>query len=195
MRVRDLHESAAAPDDGQHRRDSDRIAALLEEVRGMAGPSTWARVEELVQRLVALYGEGLARILELVPDDGCPIGPAAVERLAADELVSSLLRLHGLHPVPLEERVRRALEAIQGRLGGATVVLAALEPDGAARLRVDADRACGLSSAALGRAIEQAVIDAAPEVSRVVVEGLAPPPPADRLVTLKLPRADAGARG
>ena len=41
-------------------------------------------------------------------DDG-----ALAEALAGDELVAHLLLLHGLHPVPLEERVRGALDEVR----------------------------------------------------------------------------------
>ena len=38
-------------------------------------------------------------------------------KLAADPLVESLLLLHDLHPVPVADRVRRAIEAVMPQLG------------------------------------------------------------------------------
>jgi Fe-S cluster biogenesis protein NfuA len=177
------------------RGEGDRIAALLEEVRSMVGPSTWPRVEELVRRLVSLYGAGLRRVLELVAERGRLDAPLA-ERLAGDELVSSLLLLHGLHPSPVEERVARAADALRDRLG-AEVTLVGVDAEGVVRVRVDApgDARCGFSGAALARAVEQAIVEAAPEVRRVEVEGLAPPAAPERLVRLGSPPAGAGVSG
>jgi hypothetical protein len=65
-----------------------RVERLLEEVD--------ERGEELVQALLDMYGEGLRRILARTD-------PAV---LVEDELLSELLLLHDLHPVPLDARVR-----------------------------------------------------------------------------------------
>jgi hypothetical protein len=84
-----------------------RIEQLLSELRATAGPQVWPRVDELVSALVTLYGEGLARLLAALDE----VGRA---RLRGDELVASLLELHGLveDPGPLVQidlqRSRRA---------------------------------------------------------------------------------------
>ena len=77
----------------------ERVDALLAD----AESDPLAR--ELVQAITDLYGEGLARIVAMTPDP---------RELARDELVAQLLVLHGLHPVPLEDRVRRALAEVNG---------------------------------------------------------------------------------
>jgi Fe-S cluster biogenesis protein NfuA len=175
--------------------EGDRIARLLEEVRGMAGPSTWQRVEELVQRLVRLYGAGLGRVLELVADAG-RLDASLRGRLCEDELVASLLLLHGLHPVPTAERVASAVETLRERLApDLRLELAGVE-GGVARLRLaGAAGGCASSAAAVARAIEQQVLEAAPELARVEIEGApaAPSAPGERLVTLGRPRAGAEA--
>jgi hypothetical protein len=171
----------------------DRIARLLQEIQAMAGPTTWQRVEELVRRIVALQGEGIGRILEHAAGAGA-MTPAFTERLCRDGLVSSLLLLHGLHPEPTAERVARAVEATRARLGP-EVVLELLEvgADRVVRLRLVAGPGCAGSTASLARAVEHAILEAAPEVASVAVEGLTPAVPHDRLVTLGRPRAGAGA--
>src|SRR5262249_5956444 len=78
--------------------NSQRIERLLDEVRATCGPSTWQRVEELIRALVGLYGAGLERLLLLAAETGALAGPLR-ERLCKDELVSSLLLLHRLHPL------------------------------------------------------------------------------------------------
>ncbi len=170
-----------------------RVERVMEEVRAMAGPTTWARIEELLEAIVRLYGAGLRRALEITAT-GSALDPTVADRLASDELVSSLLLLHGLHPVPAAERVERAIEALGQRLAGdAVVTLVGLGDDGVVRVRVEAgeDRRCGFSAAALGRAVEQAILEAAPEIAGVEVLGLAPPAAPERLVAIGRPALDA----
>ena len=82
----------------------------------MASPPVWERVEEIVRSVVQLYGEGLKRIDEIAAADGAA-GERLRSQLAADDLVSSLLILHGLHPKDFETRVREALERVRPYLG------------------------------------------------------------------------------
>src|SRR5262245_58095752 len=89
---------------------SQRIERLLEEVRAVAGPLAWRRVDELVRAIVALYGDGIARILGVLDE-----GQRAT--LSADALVGSLLALHGLHPLDAAARIRAALDEAAPRLG------------------------------------------------------------------------------
>ncbi|HYZ89041.1 MAG TPA: NifU family protein [Myxococcales bacterium] len=161
--------------------ESERIQQLLDEVRELAPPPAWARIEELVQRLVALYGEGLRRLL--LHARTCGADGQLSSRLADDELVSSLLLLHDLHPVDAEGRVRNAIERLRPHLSqrGARAELIALE-DGIARIRFSGGSGCG--SAALQQLVREAVEDAAPEIDRVELEE-----PAAQLVTLGTPRA------
>jgi hypothetical protein len=78
----------AAVDEGL-RREGERIAQLIEDLATMAGAPVRQRVDELVRRLVHLYGTGLERMDDTVR-----------ARLRADALLSSLLVLHGIHPDP-----------------------------------------------------------------------------------------------
>jgi len=171
-----------------------RIERLMDEVRGMAGPSTWPRVEELLRLVVELYGAGLAHLLAHALEVAEPAGAALAERLARDELLASLLLLHGLHPVPTRERVERAVERLRAELGtaGEGLELRDVSDDGVARLRLAAGASrggCPSARGGLARAAEQAVLEAAPELLRVEIEepGEAAPH-AGRLVTIGPPR-------
>jgi hypothetical protein len=87
--------------DGQEelRREGERIAQLIEDLGAMAGAPVSQRVDELVRRLMHLYGTGLANLLRILAGDQLQrLDDAARERLRADELLSSLLVLHGIHP-------------------------------------------------------------------------------------------------
>ncbi|MFC5834520.1 hypothetical protein [Nonomuraea insulae] len=108
---------------------------------------------ELVRHLLGLYGEGLARVMEIA-------GEQTAELLAADELLSPLLVLHDLHPLDARARVTAALE------GGADLL--AIE-DGRARLRLRA-AGCRSSQAAAQEAVRAAVLAAAPEIEHVEFE-------------------------
>ena len=87
----------------------ERIEQLLDAL-GTGGPLARQRAEELVRVVVDLYGAGLERLLEIAGPD---LPESTVDALAADELVSGLLVVHGLHPYALSERVERALESVR----------------------------------------------------------------------------------
>ncbi len=87
--------------DADLRREGERIAQLIDDLGAMGGAPVRQRVEELVSRLVHLYGQGLASLLRMFGVGGDPpqaLDPAQAARLRADALLSSLLVLHGLHP-------------------------------------------------------------------------------------------------
>jgi hypothetical protein len=135
-----------------------RIEELLAELRTKAGPAASDVAEELVTCLVRLYGTGLARIMRLTRDDS-----RLQARLITDPVVESLLLIHDLHPLDVGTRIRRAL----GRLGVGAELLS-IDEEGVARIRLAASAKAALAD------IEQAVADAAPETTGVV---LAPPEP------------------
>jgi Fe-S cluster biogenesis protein NfuA len=146
-------------DDLQARELVARIDVLLEQAQDV----------ELVQALVDLYGEGLARIVAHDPE--------CVAAVAGDELVSHLLLLHGLHPVPLEDRVLGALAEVRPYLEqhGGDVELLGID-DGVARLRLQGTcNGCASSTATLKLAIEDAIQRVAPDIDRIEAEGAVEP--------------------
>jgi Fe-S cluster biogenesis protein NfuA/nitrite reductase/ring-hydroxylating ferredoxin subunit len=160
-----------------------RVESLLEEVDALADARARETATELVAALLDLYGEGLERIVAEVSasdHDG-----ALAASLGADELVSHLLLLHGLHPVALETRVRAALEEVRPYLqshGGNVELLEVA--DGVARLRLEGScSGCPSSTMTLKLAIEDAIRKAAPDVEEIEAEGAVAPaaPPATGL--------------
>jgi Fe-S cluster biogenesis protein NfuA len=138
---------------------------LLQQVESL--PDADARNVALaaVQGLLELYGEGLARIVELA-------GPDRASAFAEDELVSHLLLLHGLHPVDVETRVRQALDEIRSTLAAqhGEVELLGIEA-GTVRLRLHGSTGgCGGSAEGLERTIEQVLQAAAPDIERIDIE-------------------------
>ncbi len=184
------------------RHASDLVERLLDEVRAMSSPLAWQRVELLVHTLVQLYGRGLAQVLAAVEACGA-LDDRLGARLAEDELVATLLALHGLHPLAPEARVRRALEQSGAERAG--VELVAIEQieqgeqgDGGgalARFRVVGVPAVVVAGyAGLVQRLEALVQEVVPEIGRIEIEGL-PQRPEEALVQIDLSRSRArGAR-
>jgi Fe-S cluster biogenesis protein NfuA/nitrite reductase/ring-hydroxylating ferredoxin subunit len=149
----------------------ERIEALL-EASAAHGPVARERAEELVRLIVELYGAGLERVLEIVHDAGV-LDDDLLAALANDQLVSSLLLVHDLHPYGVQDRVERALETVRPYLGshGGDVELVGLTDDGRVTLRMlGSCDGCPSSAVTLTLAVETAIRDAAPEVTGIEVE-------------------------
>ena len=150
-------------------------------------PSARAVAEELAAAVVELYGEGLERLSRRW---------TATQRLrlADDGVVGSLLLIHGLHPVPLEERVQAgarpgaAVHEVARRRRGAAGI-----EDGVARLRLEGScNGCGASSSTLELAVEKALAGGRARPARACeVEGAVQ----IEVTGTPLPLAPAGRRG
>jgi Fe-S cluster biogenesis protein NfuA/nitrite reductase/ring-hydroxylating ferredoxin subunit len=167
-----------------------RVEELLASLQSAPGPA--AAADELVRLLVSLYGDGLGHVVAILQEQG-PAGTEMLGRLTDDPLVESLLLLHDLHPLDVDARIQRALDRVRPYLGshaGGVEYLGVR--DGVARLRLEGScHGCPSSTATVQLAINDAVTDAAPEVTEVVVEGVtAPPAPA----LLQIGRRPDGAR-
>ncbi|HET9007275.1 MAG TPA: NifU family protein [Actinomycetes bacterium] len=146
-----------------------RIEELLGQIRSAGDTGTAETAEEIVRLVVELYGAGLERAVELA-------GPDALERFVGDELVASLLVLHGLHPKDTRTRVVEALDQVRPYLGSHAggVELLGVDPEaGVVRLRLEGScDGCPSSTQTVKLAIERAIEQAAPEVTAVEVENL-----------------------
>lgn len=148
----------------------DRIEQLLEDMRAAADPRLYGQVEEVLGLVSELYGGGLARIVEVVGDGD----PVLLGRMAHDELIGSLLLVHGLHPDDLATRVARALEGVRPMLaghGGDVELLDIDEAAGAVHLNLlGSCHGCPSSTVTLRLAVETAIAEAAPEIVIIDVE-------------------------
>lgn len=157
--------------DTQWRAAGDRIQTLLDACAA-SGSAAHERAQQLVREVVGLYGAGLERIMRCLSETG---GPALAERLATDDLVASLLLVHGLHPHGVHRRVSDALDRVRPYLGshGGDVDLLEItdEPEGACVLLAfkGSCKSCPSSAVTLELAVEDAVRAAAPEVSSIQV--------------------------
>ena len=162
----------------EHQRRAERIEMLIQEVAEFPDPRARATTEELVQALLDMYGEGLARILELTAQSEAS-GNALIETFTKNDLLSSLFLLHELHPVDVETRVSRALVEVRPYLKshGGNVELVKVE-NGVAYLRLEGScHGCPSSTITLKLAIEEAIYKAAPDLIELQVEGVTDPPP------------------
>ena len=168
----------------------DRIASLLDELRSSTEPRVWFKIEELVRLLTDLYGAGLARTIEIA-------GPGLLTQLARDELVASLLLLHGMHPDDLAGRAQQAVDAAAAavRARGAEVRLVAVEPEsGTVRVAVTASgTGCGSAAGDLRDFVQQSISEAVADASIVEVALFAEERPAETFVRLGRKNAPAGA--
>jgi hypothetical protein len=161
---------------GDFQQRVQRIGGLVHDLEAIADPASRAAAKELVQLLMDLHGTGLERILEIVFQSG-ETGTQIIDGLGHDPLVSSLLILYGIHPDNLQTRVERKLNEIQSRLFkmGAEAKLIGVE-EGAVRVQASVSgHACGSTARSVQTLIEDAVYEAAPDLTSLTVEGLEPP--------------------
>jgi hypothetical protein len=149
-----------------------RIDALATALDRVTDASAREAAREILQLVLDLHGLAFARALAIVAS--AEDGRALIEHLAQDEQVRAALLLHGLHPEPIEERVQRAVERLESELGvlGFRVRVVAVGA-AMARLRVDgAHGPEGSRAIGLRQQIEAAIVDEAPDLDEIVIEGL-----------------------
>jgi hypothetical protein len=153
---------------------TERIERSLERVNALGDNSSRGAALELMQSLMDLHGAGLARVVELLSGSG-ESGRQAVARIADDPLICGLLVLYGVHPLGMEERVQRAIETLQPQLQklGTTLVLTSADAS-VIRLKVHKSRPDERSVATIRNTVEQAIREAAPEASEIVIDGMPP---------------------
>jgi hypothetical protein len=149
-----------------------RLEELLDGVEHAAGPQAWPRVEALVAALLELYGEGLERVLGAARAEAKSL-EALEKRLTEDEIITSLLLLHGLHPIDLQTRIDLALERVASAAPGAAALELASIDDGMVSLRVAPGGAGTMARSLSTEAAVTAIERAAPEITGVTIEGLA----------------------
>jgi Fe-S cluster biogenesis protein NfuA len=147
-----------------------QIESLITKLDEAGDPSLRDRARALVSLVLEFHGGGLERMMQMISQLG-EGGERLVERFDRDDLVRGLLLLHGVHPLTLEARVRRALDRAGPVLSehGARVELLGVE-NGVIRLRlIGSLKGCGASG--VKAALEEAIYEAAPDLSGLVVDG------------------------
>jgi len=129
---------------------------------------------ELMQSLMDMHGMAFARLVEVLGESG-EAGRNSLAHLGSDPLLCGLMVLYGVHPLSLDERVRRAVEKVRPQVqkqGGKVELLDV--SDSLVRVSIHSSgNGCHSSPDALKSVVEQAIREAAPEVIDFVAEGVA----------------------
>jgi len=157
--------------------DVAALARRLEELLdGLEAPgsqrSVRERGEELVRTVATLYGEALERLLSIVHAELGDRSDEFFARLCEDKLVDGVLCLHGLHPLPLEERIRVAMQSVLPYIHShkGNMELSRIEGD-VVYLRLEGScDGCPASAETLKQAVERAILERAPEIREVRAE-------------------------
>jgi hypothetical protein len=149
---------------------AEKIEGLVRKAESIPDPASRAVTIDLLRAVLAFHAAAVERILELVFESG-PAGEAVIEKIASDDLASSLLLLHNLHPEDMETRVNRAVRKLDEMFLsiGAKLLLVSMETD---TVRVHFESQRPFSAAPVKNSIEKEILQAAPEITSVIVEGL-----------------------
>jgi Fe-S cluster biogenesis protein NfuA len=167
--------AVAPPQRGQFRLQTERVEKLAARLESAGDPEIRATALELVQSVIELHGGALERMIDSLMRT--PEGERALEEAVEDDLVSAMLMLHNLHPDDMETRVLRGLEKARPYLKshGGDVELVSVR-DGIVRLRLHGTcGSCPSSSVTLKSAVEDALLEAAPDIVEIVSENAAAP--------------------
>jgi len=132
-------------------REIERLVGRLETSSDAAGA---AEARELVRGVLSFHRAALERMLAIAKAEQ---GTRVLDAWSDDELVASLLVLHGLHPKSIESRARDVV----GRL--------ARQHDGLCLVGVDAGvvrlelRARGAAATLVRRVIESEIVESLPD--------------------------------
>jgi Fe-S cluster biogenesis protein NfuA/nitrite reductase/ring-hydroxylating ferredoxin subunit len=163
----------APDDDTRWRTAGDRIQTLL-DASAASGTIVRERTERLAAELTDLYGAALERIVSITARSD----PDLLSRFASDDLIASLMLVHGVHPHSVHRRIEDALERVRpylGSHGGDVSLLEVVDDPSApesvvARLRFAGScKSCPSSAVTLELGVEDAVRAAAPEVTTIEV--------------------------
>lgn len=130
------------------------------------------RTEQLAGELTDLYGAALERMVSIAAQSA----PELIGQFAADELVASLMLVHGLHPHGVERRIEDALDSVRPYLGshGGDVTLVEVADDVVRLQFAGSCKSCPSSAVTLEFAVEDAVRAAAPEITSIEVVAAEP---------------------
>ncbi len=148
-----------------------QLNLLVEELERYPDTTVRDKALDLVQIILQLYGESLTRIMAILESE--PNGEQIVTRMANDEVIRSVLLIHGLLPGSLYDRVAAKLGDLRPYLvsQGCDVELLGID-DRRARMRLIRSGKGAPPIGVLKTEIEQALSEVAPDLEGVDIEGL-----------------------
>ncbi|MFJ6752596.1 MULTISPECIES: hypothetical protein [unclassified Streptomyces] len=148
-----------------------RVEEVLDRLAKRGDAEATSAAEELVRVLMDFYGAGLARIVHLLERGADPKAEAGPQTaLLRDELVSSLLVLHDLHPENTITRIDRALDSVRRQHPVERAGFNAHTGELILRSADSGGCGCPSTSQSAQQAIEDAMSCFAPEVTSVQLE-------------------------
>ncbi len=149
----------------------EQLNLLVEQIESYPDAKIRDKTLDLVQIILALHREALRRVLtsfDLLPDK-----EKILSQVAADDVVRAILLIHGLLPNDLQTRVAVAIDELRPFLisQGGDVELLSVN-DGRARMRLMRNGQGAPPISALKLEIEKALIEAAPELLGIEIEGV-----------------------
>lgn len=156
-------------------RDSEELIAqlnvLVEQLEQYPDAAVRDQALDLVQIILNFYGESLRRMIATLQSE--PNRDQILARMANDEVIRSILLIHGLMPVSLYDRVYSKLEDLRPYLisQGCDVELLGVD-NSVARMRLIRSGKGAPPIAVLKSEIEKALMDVAPDLAGIEVEGL-----------------------
>lgn len=159
------------------------METLIEDLENAADPRTRETARELMQTVLELHATGLRNIIEYIQRS-----ESAEQILAAcaeNDLVSNMLMLHNLHPLPLHVRVQEIVRNLQPvlRAHGAEVEIVHADEE-AVRVRLVVGTA---AVASLRPFLEEGFAEALPDTSTVIIEEALRPVAGEEAGRLSLP--------
>lgn len=151
----------------------ERVQELAAQIDGLSDPTVRKTAQDFMRSIMELYGLGLAKVVQVLTDSGDAGAPIRAE-LIQDGVFASLLLIHDLYPVPLDERVEEGLDSVRPYLAshGGSVELVRIK-DGVAYLQLEGScKGCPASQATLELAIKKALDESAPDLVGLQVEGV-----------------------
>jgi len=150
----------------------EQLNTLVVEIESYPDAKIRDKTLDLVQIILALHREALRRILTSF--DSLPEKEEILACVAADDVTRSILHIHGLLPTDLRTRVISALDEFRPYLisQGCDVELLTVE-NGIANMRLIRSGKGAPPISTLTMEIEKALIEAAPELLGIEIEGIA----------------------
>lgn len=150
----------------------EQLNLLVEQIESYPDAKIREKTLDLVQIILALHREALRRVLTSF--DSLPKKEQMLSQIAADDVVRAILLIHGLLPNDLQTRVAVAIDELRPFLisQGGDVELLGIE-NGHARMRLIRNGQGAPPISTLKLEIEKALIEAAPELLGIEIEGVA----------------------
>ncbi|HEY5299451.1 MAG TPA: hypothetical protein VIJ55_02135 [Acetobacteraceae bacterium] len=150
-----------------------RLEQLIAALDSVTDPTARESARALLEVVLDLHSVALARMTAMVAS----ADETLLRAMADDDPVRAILLLHGLHPDDAETRVRAALQRLAPMFAARGLGLKLIACNATdARLRVRRLDAGPMMAAAEWRAeIEAAIVEAAPDLETLEIEGLDEP--------------------